>query len=88
MITGVAINIEIDSKGKTSVGLGTSDLSMSQVNLSGASLKSWLHSLMLVVWWPAMVMPFFRPLKMEGAWEIARGWALWIVTVSPGGIVK
>ena len=40
MITGVAINIEIDSKGKTSVGLGSSDLSMSQVNLRGASLKS------------------------------------------------
>ena len=47
---GVAIKIEIDSKGKTNVGLGTWDLSMSQVNLSGESLKSWLHSLMLVVW--------------------------------------
>ena len=40
MITGVAINMEIDSKGKTRVGLGTSDLSMSQVNLRGESLKS------------------------------------------------
>ena len=40
IITGVAISIEIDSKGKTRVGLGTSDLSMSQVNLSGVSLKS------------------------------------------------
>tara|TARA_B100000925_G_scaffold224449_1_gene173039 strand:+ start:593 stop:823 length:231 start_codon:yes stop_codon:yes gene_type:complete len=76
MITGVAINIEIDSKGNTRVGLGISDLSMSQVNLSGASLKSWLHSLMLVVWWPAMVMPFFRPLKMEGEWDMARAWGL------------
>ena len=46
--SGVAIRTHSASNGSSNVFSGISERSMSQVNLSGVSLKSWLHSLIFV----------------------------------------